>query len=373
MRLAFVSHSFPPAGRPERNLGGMQRVAYDLWAALAKRPGLGLHSYLLRTSWRMTHVRVGPFLIGAGLRLHRAIRRGEIDAVLFSSMVTAALALPLQRAARRRGVALAAIAHGRDVTLPSGPYQRLLRRVFAALDRVLPVSNATGAACLARGLPSEKLRVLPNGIDPAAHPPPPSDRAARRAALPPEAPREAGFILLSVGRQVRRKGFEWFVRRVMPALPDDVHYVIAGEGPEGPGIRAAVAELGLSARVHLLGRVSAEALAGLYRGADVFVMPNIVVPGDMEGFGVVMLEAGLGGLPSVGANLEGIADVIADGQNGRLAPTADADAFRERILEYYHDPALLAEASASAARYVAATFSWDRIAARCVGLLAEAA
>ncbi|MGI9175158.1 MAG: glycosyltransferase family 4 protein, partial [Rhodothermales bacterium] len=281
MRLLFVSHSFPPPGRPLSNVGGMQRVATELHAALRKRPEANLKSLLLRTSWHWTSVNTIPFLFASLWRIYRLVKRQEIDVVLFSSMVTASLAVPLQRVLARHGVATAAIVHGLDVTTPFAPYQRFVPHVFKALDLVLPVSEATGQACLERRLTSEKLRVVPNGIDLdrfAAL----EERSAMRRTLAetfsPPLP-ERALLLCSVGRQVKRKGFAWFIDQVMPRLPADVHYWLVGDGPEEVHIRAAIAQHGLGDRVRLLGRVSDEALQTLYRGADLFVMPNIPVAG----------------------------------------------------------------------------------------------
>ncbi|HET6568404.1 MAG TPA: glycosyltransferase family 4 protein, partial [Rhodothermales bacterium] len=164
MRLLFVSHSIPTPGQPLENIGGMQRVAADLHDALQRHPDVSLDTVLLRTSWRWTHVLTGPFLAGLLWRIPALARRRKIDVVLYSSMVTAALSPLLARRLRELGVRTAAIAHGRDVTLPNPAYQKLLPRVFDALDLVLPVSRATGAACLERGLAAEKLHVVPNGI-----------------------------------------------------------------------------------------------------------------------------------------------------------------------------------------------------------------
>ncbi|MDQ3606321.1 MAG: glycosyltransferase family 4 protein, partial [Gemmatimonadota bacterium] len=355
LRLLYVSHSLPPPGRPLANVGGMQRVATELHAALQAHPEVQLSSLVLRSSWRWTHLRVLPF--GASLlwRIPALVRRERIEVVLFYSMVTASLAIPLRRRVRALGARLVAIANGLDVTLPVGAYQRFVPRVFAALDAVVPISRATGAECLQRGLPPEKLHVIPCGVDPARFPSAPEDcSAARRvllddvgASLP-----ENTLLLCSVGRLVERKGVAWFVERVMPLLPPEVHYWVAGEGPMHEAVEAAIARHGLQRRVRLLGLVPEETLIRLYRGADLFVMPNIPVPGHMEGFGVVMLEAGLCGLPTVAARLEGIQDVIAEGENGHLVTSGDAAAFAEAILRYHRAPEALAAASARATRRV---------------------
>ncbi|HEV2129721.1 MAG TPA: glycosyltransferase family 4 protein [Longimicrobiaceae bacterium] len=372
LRLLYVSHSLPPPGRPLANVGGMQRVATELHAALQAHPEVRLSSLVLRSSWRWTHLRVVPF--GASLlwRIPAVVRRKRIEVVLFYSMVTAALAIPLRRRVRARGARLVAIANGLDVTLPVGAYQRFVPRVFAALDAVVPISRATGAECLQRGLPPEKLHVIPCGVDPERFPAAPEDRTAARRTLLEEVGASLSkdaLLLCSVGRLVERKGVAWFMESVMPLLPRDVHYWVAGEGPMRGAIEEAIARHGLRERVRLLGLVPEETLIRLYRGADLFVMPNVPVPGDMEGFGVVMLEAGLCGLPTVAARLEGIQDVIAEGENGHLVTSEDAAAFARAILRYHRDPEALAAASARAARRVMESFTWRAVADEYVRFL----
>jgi phosphatidylinositol alpha-1,6-mannosyltransferase len=376
VRLLYVSHSFPPLGRPLESVGGMQRVATELETALAANPDVALTSIVLRSAWRWIYARMVAFLPRTGWEIARRAARGEIDVVLFSSIVTATLAAPLRKTLARHGVKAAAIAHGQDVTLPVSPYQRALPRVFGALDALLPVSRATGAACLARGLAREKLHVVPNGIDLGRFGPLENRRRMRDALVaaldvPGQALPDDALLLCSVGRQVQRKGFAWFIDTVMPLLPPTVHYWLAGEGPEAAHIEAAIARHGLQARVRLLGRIPDDTLETLYRGADLFVMPNVHVPGDMEGFGVVMLEAGLCGLPTVAARLEGILDVIEDGANGHLVESEDARAFARAILRYEQDRSLLEPAAARARDYVAAHFSWTAVARQHVAVLAS--
>lgn len=350
------------------NLGGMQRVSLKLHDALsahdASQASLDYDAVLLRSTWRWVHVKTPFFLVRAAARLIRKARCGELDVVLFSSMVTALLSVPLQGVFRRHGVRTAAIVHGLDVTTPFAPYQWLVGKVLNALDAILPVSRATARACLERGAARSQLHVIPNGIDPdrfAA----PDLRTENRTALashfdtPPSAD---ALLLCSVGRQVKRKGTAWFVDHVMPMLPSDVHYWIAGDGPQDDAIQAAIDRQNLADRVRRLGRISNEALAYLYRGADLFVMPNVPVDDDLEGFGIVMLEAGQCGTPAVAARLGGIQDVITEGVNGHLVEPQSARAFADTILQYRQAPTALHDLARRTIAHTTSTFDWTSVA-----------
>jgi phosphatidylinositol alpha-1,6-mannosyltransferase len=371
MRLLFVSHSFPPVDAPLSNMGGMQRVATELHAALEARDDIAVRTLALRSSWKWVHVKAVPFLISLAARLSRQSAAHRADTILFTSMTTALPLLIAGPALQKKGIRLAAIVHGLDVTDPNPAYQIAVRRLCGILDVVMPVSRATGEELVARGLPRDRVHVVPNAVDlerfdgvSASH-----DRAdsPKIAGVPP-LPRGA-FLLVTVGRQVRRKGFAWFIENVMPRLPERVVFWLAGDGPERENIERAIERTGLQHRVRCLGKISEEELVELYRRGQLFVMPNIVVHGDMEGFGIVMLEAGACGLPTLAADLEGIRDVIDEGVNGWLAPSEDADAFVERIESLLADPGALRAASALTAEYVSSTFRWDRTAERYLDVL----
>jgi len=345
VRLLFVSHSFPPENSPLENIGGMQRVAVELADALNKRHDLHYQQLVLRSAWKWHHIQCAPWLMATAMRLHRMASRKEMDIVLFSSMVTGTLATLIRTRCTRENIQLAALAHGRDVTLP-GIYQTLqVRRTLNALDSVLPVSRATAAECEKRGMPSSRIQVTPNGV------------ALSRYKIG-SGNNKDGLRLLSVGRLVKRKGFAWFIDQVMPGLPTNVHYRIAGIGPELEVIQETVRLHGLQERVHLLGRASDEDLVKFYSESDLLIMPNLPVEGDMEGFGVVMLEAGASGTPAIAADLEGIRDVITNGVNGQLVPSGDAEKFREVILSFPNTPKMRTQTR----MHIATKFSWPSVA-----------
>ena len=374
--LLFVSHSFPPRDAPLTNVGGMQRVSVELHRALAAHPGVRLHSRISESSWRWIYARTLPFLARLKREIPRIVEEEGVETVLFSSMVTAFLAPGLKRRLPA-GVRLAAITHGLDVTSVVPFWQRAVPRTLGALDFVFPVSQATAEACAQRGAAPGRVHVVHNGVDASRFPEVADRPAARRQLLRWLGGREGGvgedaLLLASVGRHVERKGFGWFVEHVLPRIPGNAVYLLAGEGPQTPAIRAAAARAGVEGRIRFLGRLTEEELVRVYRGADLFVMPNVPVPGDMEGFGVVTLEAALCGLPVLATALEGIRDAVSEGRTGHLLPPRDPEAFAAAVTRYGDDRAALARLSGRARGAVIDRFSWERTADRYVRHLSGA-
>ena len=351
----------------------MQRVAGELNAALHARADVAVRTIALQSSWKWIQARSTPFLISLVVRLRRDVEDFRADAVLFTGMLTALPLLIAGPGLKRRGIRLGAIAHGLDVTAPNPIYQAATRRLRDQLDVVMPVSRATGDELVARGWPRQKVQVVPNGVDLGRFKGVSASRSKAsgvQIAGAPPLPEDA-FLLVAVGRQVRRKGFAWFIDAVMPKLSEDVFLWLAGDGPEHDNIMAAIQRNRLEHRVQCLGRISDVEITELFRRGQLFVMPNIVVPGDMEGFGIVMLEAGACGLATLAADVEGIRDVVQEGVNGWYAPSGDADAFSRRIRALVSDRAELEAAGRRSSEYVAKTFSWESSVDRYLDLLRE--
>ena len=308
LRLAFVCHCLRPDDESAGRIGGAERAAAELLAALRARDDVEVR--LLAASAASDRLGFLGFAVRTLVELEGLARAGEIDAVLFTAFPTAWMSLVLAPVMRRHGVACAAICHGHDITFSLPPYQWLLPRVFSSLDAVLPVSRATAAECLMRGVDPSWLQVVFNGADLerfAAPPPFEARRGILRCAFPAETQglADEDLVICAVGRQVERKGHAWFVREVMPKLAAGARLWLAGDGPEAAAIAAAAGQSGVEDRVLRLGAIPEPQLHALYRGADLMVMPNVPVSGDIEGFGLVLLEANLNGLPVVCADIEG--------------------------------------------------------------------
>lgn len=350
------------------NVGGMQRVSRQLIQELHRKEDVDVITHTVNVSGKG---RIGlatfSFLVKQLVELPARARQAQADVILFSSMVTASLAWFLRN---KITIPMVTINHGRDVTLPVGIYQWFVPKVFDSLDGVISVSQATREECIKRGMHPDKGVALPNGFDLnklADFP----EKQASRASLQElfGIPLDGRFMLLTVGRQVKRKGHEWFIRHVLPRLSPEVVYVAIGDGPEYENIEQAARESEMHDRIFLLGRQPDPVLKQAYAASDLFVMPNVPVEGDMEGFGIVMLEANMAKTPAVASDLEGIKDVISQGANGFRVPPLKAGQFAEQINQVLLNG--LGNLSEKARTHVQKQFSWENVADQYIDYLQD--
>ncbi len=230
------------------------------------------------------------------------------------------------------------------------------------------VPNAAYAAELCaeyHQTPRERLAVIHPGVDFARFgspvPEEKLDELRRRYELPAEAP-----LLYIVGRVVPRKGFDMLalaLPRVLAEHPD-VHLLIGGSGEYLPTVRRLVEDEGVGERVRFLGRVGDEEMTAHYRLADLFCMPSRdEPPGRAEGFGIVYIEAGAAGTPSLGSTMGGVPDAVRDGETGLLADPRDPADIAAKINRLLGDRGLLARMGA-AAREWAAELDWSKVVER---------
>ena len=262
---------------------------------------------------------------------------------------------------------IVSVVHGLDLTYPNACYQRFWLGIFLPrLDGFIAVSRETKTQATEKGLHSQNIAVIPNGIDQSTLSS--SGSRADLATLLNDSLKDTK-VLLTTGRLVKRKGAEWFIRNVLGQLPKDTLYILAGAGPQEPAIRRALEETGLASQVRLLGRVTDKERNLLLHTADLFIQPNIHVMGDMEGFGIAAIEAAASGLPVVAARLEGLIDAITDRENGILVTPENAAEFCQTINALLTNDAARLALGARAERYTREHFHWNVIAERYVATL----
>lgn len=253
------------------------------------------------------------------------------------------------------GARLSISIHGLDITYRNTFYQLLIPWCIARLDKVICVSHATLQECRQRGIPVRKSTVIPNGIHPEEiYLPNPQNDLRRKLERIIGVSLQDKTILVTVGRLVKRKGVAWFVSQVMPRLDTSYCYLVVGNGPEFKRIKEICASQEWGRRVFLLGEVTTEERNLIFNASDIFIMPNITVAGDVEGFGIVAIEAGSCGLPAVASNIQGIKDSVINGVSGYLVEERNADDFLEKISSMDMDRGKVRKA-------VIRNFSWQKI------------
>jgi len=346
----------------------MQKLSYQLIQAISQRTATRV------VAWGGSQAFLPIFLPYALLRaiLILATRR-DVALIHLSDSMLAPLGIVLKGLFR---LPIVVTVHGLDVTFPHPLYQWLIPRCLHRLDRLICVSAVAREACRQRGILPEHCTIIPNGIDAAAFQPPSPEEARRHLEARVGYPLGDRALLLTVGRLVERKGVAWFVASVLPRLVaarPDILYLVVGEGPQRAMIETAVQKTGLEKHVVLLGQVDEVTLHAAYAAAQVFVMPNVRVFGDMEGFGLVALEACAAGCCVVAANLEGIPDAIVPGQNGFLVPPGDFRAYVNTILPLLSDEQRRLALGRQAQHFVQEHYNWQHVAEQYLAVFRDLA
>jgi len=352
MVILFVTRKFPPSK------GGMQRVAYELSQHLSKIANVKLVKWGGSNKWLPL---VLPYLLVKSLWI---LISHKVQVIYLQDGLLAPLGLILKLFFR---VPIAVTFHGRDITYESKLYQFLIPRCAERLDKIICISGATKQQCAKQGIPPGKIVVIPDGI---------CDEfwmEEGKQELRERLSKELGIslnnkkVLLSVGRLVERKGFHWFIQNVVPSLlakESNFVYLIAGDGAFRQRIETTIRQNGLQDHVLMVGVVDDKTLKTLYNVSDIFIMPNIPVKGDMEGFGVVALEAASRGLPVVASDLEGIKDAIKDTENGFLVKPYNPEGFVKVVRELLENDELRGKFGARAREFTLENYAWEKVAER---------
>jgi phosphatidylinositol alpha-1,6-mannosyltransferase len=245
--------------------------------------------------------------------------------------------------------------HGMDVALAARrPWKRFLaRRILLGADRVTTISSYTARILKGYGVPGEKICF----VQPCPHITPESLLPQAETRLPTRSP-----IILTVSRLVKRKGHETILRALPPIIDEFPRclYAVIGEGPHRAKLEACVSELGLSDHVLFLGPLSDEHTAWWYQHCEVFAMTPTDENGDVEGFGLVYLEAGSFSKPVIGSNSGGVLDAVCDGVTGIVITQKDSTRCAIALRTLLRDSGMAHRMGAAARARIARQFTWER-------------
>ncbi len=279
------------------------------------------------------------------------------------------MAPALKRAGIKRTLATT---HGHELWWAKAPGSRqLLHRIGEQVDSVTYLGEYTRSR-IAQALSDRaiaSMRQLTPGVD-EKHFHPGIDASGLKEKL--------GIgdrpVIVVVGRLVHRKGQDRLID-ALPLIHQEVPraaLLICGEGPLRDDLKKQVAQLNLESDVFFAGRVSWEELPLYISAGDLFAMPSRNRLGglEVEGLGIVYLEASACGLPVIAGDSGGAPDAVLEGESGFVVDGTSAVEISRRAIQLLQDPALRARMGARGRLWVEEKWRWDQVAARHQALLA---
>jgi phosphatidyl-myo-inositol dimannoside synthase len=322
------------------------------------------------SSWGALGWRRGSAYLAAYRKLRQIVRDHRIVEVHAACCLPEGFLAWIMR--RRMGIAYLVYVHGEELNVARSSRELtwMTRRVLRDADLVIANSQNT-ANILYGGWPisEPRLRVLHPGVDTQKFQPAVRDIEARR---------RLGWdnrrVVLTVGRLQRRKGHEQLIRALLAIRTQvpDVLYAIVGEGEERSSLIELVTHLGLHNQVRMHGKPADKDLVAAYQQCDLFVLPNREVDGDIEGFGMVLLEAQACGKPVMAGNSGGTAEAMNDPETGLVINCADASLIAAPVQELLLDPDRIQRMGVAARHWVVGHFDWSVLAPAAEQVFAEA-
>lgn len=286
----------------------------------------------------------------------RAVREYNIQHILVGQLLPlGTIALCMKLFFR---IPYTVMTHAMDVTTPFGQKGNsrkrwLVKRILAHADSITTVSIYTRLYLQDLGVPPKKITM----VYPCSNIQNIAETLAQEEYFPGKR------ILLSVCRLVERKGIdaaiEAFAR--IQSQYADIEYVIIGDGPDRNRLEQRVHELGVQERIHFLGRVDDNELAQWYKRCEVFIMPSreIRETRDVEGFGIVYIEANSFGKPVIAGKSGGVMDAVIDGETGLLVDPEDVFMIEKALHRLFTDVDFARQLGEHGKKRVEQLFQWE--------------
>lgn len=348
-RILYITRKYPPM------VGGMENFSYNLYTGLSENNNIDIKLISLGKKQKNL-IWFVPYAL-----FYTLVNASKYDIIFIGDAVLSIIGFLAKIFYKKRVIINV---FGLDITHKNWLYQFYLKCFYNCFDKYITISHETDDLLQKRGI-YDSVIITPgvncdysqkNGTD--------WEELCQRHSI-----NKSDTVLITVGRLVKRKGAEWFIRNVMPLLKNKpIKYLIVGVGESEQNIRKAISEYDLDDQVKLLGKVNEEDLVSLYKNSNIFVMPNISIEGDAEGFGIVAVEASASGLIVLASGIEGIKDAIIDGKNGFLMQSGNTDQYFKKIIDIVHNPDYYKSLAPKFKEYTQVNYSWEHICSKYIDL-----
>jgi phosphatidylinositol alpha-1,6-mannosyltransferase len=283
----------------------------------------------------------------------KATKKTKIDVVhIFSGAYTPIGLLFLlygKLKRKKNGISL----YGKDIlSSKHSPVDIILLRISLLLPEKIGVNSKATANLLPKSVHG-KISILYPGVD----------LTMQRISKKPEKPQSEKRILF-VGRLVGRKGAHELLqafKHLQNEMPN-IKLVIVGDGPQRRSLEKSAKDLEIEHKVEFAGTLVGEPLFRKYSECDLFVMPSKTFSQDVEGFGMVFLEASLFRKPAIGTWSGGIPEAVVDGRTGLLVEPGNVDELRKAMRLLLTDEVLAKRLGESAYKRTVTQFTWEKAA-----------
>jgi phosphatidylinositol alpha-1,6-mannosyltransferase len=371
-RVLMVTNDFPP------RVGGVQQYEWNVVRQLP--PDCVMVLAPNWPGWR-EHDELAPFEIRRWpdrfmwptRELERRVRsmaaQHRADVVLFGQGLPLSLLGP---ALASRGLPYVVLTHGVELWMARVPGSRgLLAKALGLAREVTAVSRYTAGAIRTAVPPEVPLTLLPPAVDEERFTPSADGRYVRQ-----QHDLDGRPVILCVSRLVARKGQDVLIQGMafVRTLAPEAVLLIAGDGPHRPTLEGLAAEAPPGS-VIFAGEVPDEELPDYYAACDVFAMPCRSRFGglEVEGFGIVFLEAAAAGKASVAGRSGGAGEAVVDEETGLLVEGDEPKAVALAVAQLLTDPDRSAAMGAAGRQRVEHEFTWSRRAGELGDILARAA
>lgn len=341
-KILIITRNFPPL------TGGMEKLLFYAYQELKENYYIHLVGpagckIFTNNSPSVSESPVSSifsFLLIASIQAFWACLRQKPDIIIGGSGVMAPLVVVLSKLFRVKSVLFI---HGLDIIADNLLFQRFFVPFIKKANYLIANSYNTKSLAELKGIANEKIHIIHPGAEI-----PPRNQPHQAETFRQKFNLKDSKILLSVGRLIPRKGLAEFIENsFLDILSTDpkITLVIIGSDPQNAlskktsvkeKIRKLIFKNRLEEKILLLGKVDDDILQKAYNESDLFIFPLVDTPGDVEGFGMVAIEAASFGLPIVAFGVGGVKDAIIDEETGYLVKPGNYKHLTSLVIDHFN-------------------------------------